>query len=54
VGKPVSLAFEWTRIGIHEAPLSWAYFKTRTLIPFAWYCLGAGLFAVVISLLRPY
>ncbi len=29
-----------------------AYFKTRTLIPFAWYCLGAGLFAVLYSLLE--
>jgi undecaprenyl-diphosphatase len=29
-----------------------AYFKTRTLIPFAWYCLGAGLLAVVFSLLH--
>ena len=29
-----------------------AYFKTRTLIPFAWYCLAAGLFAVAFSLLR--
>ena len=29
-----------------------AYFKTRTLIPFAWYCLGAGLFAVLFSLLQ--
>jgi undecaprenyl-diphosphatase len=28
------------------------YFKTRTLIPFAWYCLGAGLLAVVFSLLH--
>jgi undecaprenyl-diphosphatase len=27
-----------------------AYFKTRTLIPFAWYCLAAGLFAVAFSL----
>jgi hypothetical protein len=31
-----------------------AHFKTRTLIPFAWYCLGAGLIAVLFSLLRPY
>src|SRR5271166_5972841 len=28
------------------------YFKTRTLIPFAWYCLAAGLFAVAFSVLR--
>ena len=31
-----------------------AHFKTRTLIPFAWYCLGAGLVAILFSLLRPY
>ena len=30
------------------------HFKTRTLAPFAWYCLAAGLFSVAFSLLRPY
>ena len=30
------------------------HFKTRTLVPFAWYCLAAGLFSVAFSLLRPF
>jgi undecaprenyl-diphosphatase len=29
-----------------------AYFKAGTLIPFAWYCLGAGLLAILFSFLR--
>lgn len=30
------------------------HFKTRTMIPFAWYCLAAGFFAVAFSLFRPW
>jgi undecaprenyl-diphosphatase len=30
------------------------HFKTKTLVPFAWYCLAAGLVAVAFSLAKPY